>query len=137
TITVTSGVPLTVTGNASNPTIQSTGSGTATAPALRLIGDPGSLSTDFFLTIDALGNVRQSSATQLFGSLPFGNFIVNGGQPGPLTIGTTNATTMSFITNNAQRILMDQNGQVIINQPTSGIALTVTGFNGNPAIVAS
>src|SRR5260221_2011793 len=38
---------------------------------------------------------------------------------------------MSFITNTAQRILIDQNGAVTINTPTAGVGLTIAGGGEN------
>lgn len=119
-ITVTSGVPLTVNGNASNPAIVANGNGTTTAPALKLVNNPTSLSTDFLLTIDGFGVVKQGTSLS-----PVGNFIINGGQPGPLTIGTTNATSMNFITSNVTRIALDQLGDIVITGTT---AINTTGF---------
>ena len=96
-------------------TISGTGFGGVTP--LQLVTPPASNPSDFLLTIDNSGNVRQSSATQLFGSLSFsgasgasGSFVINGGQAGPVTIGTTNTTTLAFITNNVNRLTIDQTG---------------------------
>jgi len=139
TLAATSGIPFSVTGNVSNPTIVSTGNSTTTAPALKLIGNPTGLVSDFFLTIDTNGIVKQTSASIQSG------VIINGGQPGPLTIGTTNATTMSFITNNAQRIGIDgttgvvtvANGETIsaggltVSAGGASIAGGVTATSGN------
>lgn len=122
TMISTGGIPLTVTGNATNTAIRAIGNSTTVAPALRLTNNPAGSPTDFLLTIDALGNVTKQ------GSAPFGNHIINGGQPGPLTIGTTNNTTMSFITNDLQRILINQNGGVTIQTPAGGEqGLTIAG----------
>ena len=92
---------LTVNGvSLTSPAILAIGNGTTAAPALRLLNNNVS-STNFILTIDASGNVKQSS------SVP----IVNGGQqPGPLVIGTLDGTPLTFITNNITRLQIDQTG---------------------------
>ena len=56
-----------------------------------------------------------------------GNAIINGGQPGPLTIGTNNATSLTFITNNVPNLSVNAAGNVTIAQPISGNTLTVNG----------
>jgi len=134
-ITVTSGVPLTVNGNASNPAILAVGNSTTTGPALKLTNNPTSLTTDFLLTIDGFGVVKQGTSLS-----PVGNFIINGGQPGPLTIGTTNATSMNFITSNVTRIALDQLGDIVItgttNINTTGTGATTIG-NGASTITTN
>jgi hypothetical protein len=124
----TSGAALAVTGNAGASAIVATGNGTTAAPALTLIGNPASTPTDFLLTIDAGGVVRESTITTT-------NFIVNGCQPGPLTIGTSDATSLTFATNGCTpRMTIDADGAVVILMPTAGEALTV---NGNIVVPAA
>jgi hypothetical protein len=110
----TAGAALSVTGNAGASAIIATGNGTTAAPALTLIGNPVAAPTDAFLTIDASGIVRQST----------GSFI-GGCQAGPLTIGTTDTSSLTFATNGCTpRIVIDE---VVIQMPTAGEALTVFG----------
>lgn len=126
TIASTVGIPLQVMGNAANPTVQITGSGTLVAPALQLFGNPAAFAGNQVLQIDAgTGTVTQGSAA---GS----GFIVNNCQPGPLTIGTTNGTSLSLNTGSAgvcnQRILIDANGGITIQTPAGGeTGLTIVG----------
>jgi|GEM_PF-4931297 len=144
----TSGDALMVTGNTGSPAIVATGHGTTTAPALQLLNNPAASATDFFLTINAAGDVTESTLTT-------SNFIANGCQTGPITIGTANASSVTVATNGCTpRVTIDQNGAVsiatpsagtgltvngggvVIDAPTSGDALMVTGNTGSPAIVA-
>src|SRR5579872_6918798 len=142
------GDALAVTGNTGSPAIVATGHGTTTAPALQLLNNPAASATDFFLTINAAGDVTESTLTT-------SNFIANGCQTGPITIGTANASSVTVATNGCTpRVTIDQNGAVsiatpsagtgltvngggvVIDAPTSGDALMVTGNTGSPAIVA-
>ena len=61
-------IGLNVTGVAGNAALVSTGFSTTMAPALRLINNPPSSPTDFLLTIDTLGNVKQGTASSAFGN---------------------------------------------------------------------
>src|SRR5579872_3947832 len=145
----TSGDALAVTGNTGSPAIVATGNSTTTAPALQLINNPAASATDFFLTINAAGDVTESTLTT-------SNFIANGCQSGPITIGTANASSVILATNGCTpRLTIDQNGAVaiasptvgtgltvngggvVVAAPTSGDALMVTGNTGSPAIVAT
>ena len=93
---------LTVNGNTSAPAVQVIGNGAE--PTLRLIGNPPSSNSEPLLGLDNLGNVGP------FDSLTPSNIIINGGQSGPVTIGTTDSTSLSFITNNATRLTFDTVG---------------------------
>jgi hypothetical protein len=56
------------------------------------------------------------------------DIIHNGCQPGPLRIGTLNATSFILATNGcSDRIVIDENGAVVVEMPTAGEALTVNG----------
>src|SRR5262249_39294750 len=56
------------------------------------------------------------------------NALINGCQPGPITIGTSDATSLTLATNGCSaRIVIDPNGAVLVNMPTAGEALTVNG----------
>ena len=57
--TPTSGIGLTVTGNATAPAIFISGNGTTIAPALRLLNNPASLANDAFITIGNSGSIAQ------------------------------------------------------------------------------
>src|SRR5207247_744709 len=89
-MSATSGVVLTVTGNTTNPSTVLVGNSSTTAPALKLINNPAGTNTDFFLTIDSSGVVKQTASTIQSG------FIIYGGQPGPLTIATTNNSSLTL-----------------------------------------
>lgn len=116
-----SGVALSATGNTGAGAIVATGNGTTIAPALTLIGNPSSLVTDDFLTIDTAGVVRQSSLSP-------DNIIANNCQPGPITIGTSDATSLTLATNVCTpRLTTDSAGAIVILTPTTGEALTVNG----------
>ena len=109
-----SGVALSVTGNTGASAITATGNSTTTAPALTLIGNPAAVLSDSFLTIDAFGVVKEAA---LSGT----NLVSNGCQTGPITIGTSDASSLTFATNSCtSRLSIDANGAVSINQPTSG-----------------
>jgi len=124
----TSGAALTVTGNAGASAIIATGTGTAAAPALTLIGNPAANPTDFLLTIDTAGVVRTST-------IAVDSFIYSGCEPGPLTIGTSDATSFTLATNACtSRVVIDSNGAVTVIMPTAGEALTV---NGNMVLPAA
>lgn len=102
----------------------------------------GSAFGDEFLVINpANGQVRLDVGGDLPGA------IVNGGQPGPLTIGTTNATGLSLVTSgsNTSRLAISQTGGVNIAMPsnTAEVGLTITGTTagalrliGNPATIS-
>ena len=64
----------------------------AASTPLRMTGVPAAASNNFILAMDDSGNVTQTAITDT----TLGNVIVNGGQSGPLTIGTTNATSLAF-----------------------------------------
>lgn len=116
-----SGIALSVTGNAGASALTATGDGTTIAPALTLINNPASLPADDLLTIDSSGIVRQSS-------LAASGFIVNDCQAGPLSIGTSDATSLTLATNGCTpRLTIDSDGAVVILTPTTGEALTVNG----------
>ena len=124
----TSGIGLTVTGNTGASAIKSIGHGTTTAPALTLIDNPPASASDFVLTINAAGVVTESTVT-VTGS------IMNGCQPGPLNIGTSDATSLNLSTNGCvTRLSIDANGATNIAAPTSEVGLTVTGNAGASAI---
>ena len=110
----------TMTGNTSAPTLVLTGNGSTTAPALRMLGVPAAATSNFILAIDGSGNVTQTSFAN-------GSFVVNGGQTGPLTVGTTNATSLNFITNNSPALLINNTGAVTVNSGlTVGNGETIT-----------
>lgn len=102
----------------------------------------GSAFGDEFLVINPVnGQVRLDVGGDLPGA------IVNGGQPGPLTIGTTNTTGLSLVTSgsNTSRLSISQTGGVNIAMPsnTAEVGLTITGTTagalrliGNPATVS-
>ena len=101
----TSAVSVGIGTNTPSAKLTVVGTGVGGVTPLRLITPPTSLSTDSLVTIDGSGNIRQSTATGTFG-----NVIFNGGQAGPLTIGTTNVATLAFITNSVNRLTIDQTG---------------------------
>lgn len=104
----TSGVVLTVTGNSAQPSTVLVGSSSTTAPALKLVNNPTAAITDFNLTINSSGAIKQSASSIQ------SQFILNGGQTGPLTIGTTDATSLNFETNGTKRLAIDANGDATI-----------------------
>jgi len=128
-----SGVALSVTGNTGASAITTTGNSTTTAPALTLVNNPASASTDFLLTIDNATGVVKQAATSI------GTFIVSGCQTGPLSIGTSDATTLTLATNGCSnsRLSINSNGATTIAAPSLGAALSVTGNSGASAITAT
>lgn len=85
------GVVLTVTGNITSSAAILVGNGTTAAPALKLIGNPAAYSGNLVLQIDPLTNiVTQGAITTATSS---SNAVINGGQPGPITIAATGATS--------------------------------------------
>jgi YVTN family beta-propeller protein len=48
------------------------------------------------------------------GFAPAGNYIINGGQNGPLTIGTSNNTAMDFITSGGIRLTVANDGKITV-----------------------
>lgn len=119
------GVSVSVDGGVTqNVTVNNAGGVVIAAPAsgspLQLSGLPAGAVTDKFLTIDGSGNVTQSA-----GSL--GTALVNGGQPGPVMVGTTDNTQTNLITNSSTRLNIDSAGAVTINTPDAGTGLTVDG----------
>lgn len=119
-----SGSALTATANVSAPTVQITGNSTTTAPALRLLNNPASVATDFSLTIDASGNVKQSAGTA--GSVA-SSFVTDSGTATPSSniiniLGGTNIGTTGA--GNTVTINLDNN---VTLTPTTGTALTING----------
>ncbi len=105
------GGDLTVNGN---ETIQGT---------LTLLDTPPASVGDFLLTINNDGVVTRSTTF-----IPGGGFIINGCQPGPLTIGTSDSTTLTFVTECTDRMSINANGAVTIQTPEAGeIGLTIVG----------
>lgn len=96
------GTVLTLTGNASNPALVVVGNSSTTAPALRLLNNPPSDGGDNLLMIDTSGVIK-TSTTQ--------NVIYNGGQQGPLTVGSTTSST-NFITNNTTALTINNSQNV-------------------------
>lgn len=101
-----SGAAASLTASAAAPALLLTGQGSTTAPALRMLGVPTGAKTDSVLTIDTSGNTRELASS---------NFIFNGGQLGPLTIGTTNATSFAIETNSVARLLIDGSTGSVLN----------------------
>jgi hypothetical protein len=89
---------------------------------LTLLNTPLGSPDDLLLTINSAGLVTESS-------LPIsGGFIINGCQPGPLTIGTSDSTTLTFVTECTDRMSINANGAVTIQTPEAGeIGLTIVG----------
>lgn len=56
---------------------------------------------------------------------------------GQMNVGTTNATAVSLASNGSIRVLVTSAGNVTINPPSSGTALTVNQFSSTPGIVNS
>ena len=104
--------------SAAAPALLLAGQSTTTAPALRMTGVPAAASNNFILAIDNSGNVTQTAITDN----TLGNFIVNGGQTGPLTIGTTNQTIMTFETNSTAAMTINSSGQIGIGTEPTGLA---------------
>ena len=115
------GNALNVTGNAGSTAVIIADPGTA--GALALIGTQPSLGTGLILSIDPItGVVRQGPGT-------VAGEIINGCQEGPLTIGTTNATSLTLATNGCtSRLSIDPNGGVTIATPAAAeVGLTIDG----------
>ena len=123
-----SGSALTVTGNSG--TAAATFAGAGTAGALTLTNVPASLSTDYLLTVDPVTGIVREGPGGIAG------LIVNGCQPGPLIIGTNNATSLAFGTGACTaRLTIDDNGGVTIAAPTAATepALKSTGYSTTTA----
>ena len=115
------GNALSVTGNAVSTAVVITDPGTA--GALALIGNQPSQAGDLILSIDPItGVVRQGPGAAT-------DAILNGCQEGPLTIGTTNATSLTLATNGCtSRLSIDANGGVSIATPAAAeVGLTIDG----------
>lgn len=96
------GTVLTLTGNASNPALVVVGNSSTTAPALRLLNNPPSDGGDNLLMIDTSGVIKTSTTQSV---------IYNGGQRGPLTVGSTNNSS-NFITNNATALTINNSQNI-------------------------
>jgi hypothetical protein len=121
----TSGIGLQVTGS-QNGTAAVVINGTNFNPPLQLNTPNAALLSDSALTIDTNGNVNKLS-----GDLP-SNFVLNGGQTGGVNLGTNDANTLQLSTKGVlltPRLTIDSAGQVTVNAPDSGVALTVNGNN--------
>src|SRR5579872_3702086 len=74
------------------------------------------------------GNACVNGNLTVNGTIINPNVVTTSCQPGPLVIGTNNATSLTLATNTCtNRVNIDPNGAVTISMPSAGEALTVNG----------
>ena len=65
------------------------------------------------------------------------DYVVKNGENGALTIGTNDSNSVTLETNNTSRFTVGGAGNVTVNAPASGVALSVAPFAGSDAITAT
>ena len=101
------------------------------------VSDNSAASTTVLWTSDKINTFAGNYYTKTEIGNMKANYVLKNGENGALTLGTNDANSVTLETNNAARVTIGGAGNVTVNAPTSGVALSVAPFTGSDAITAT
>ncbi len=132
----TAGTTLTVTGVGGGTTLLASGAGTGSGPMLHLLQNTTSTGYTSLRLYNDIGTSARALEIDYSGSGYVGSLIASGPAGESASISTTGAFPLVIGAGNTARMVIGSSGNIVINAPASGIALTVGG-SGTSAFVTN
>lgn len=101
------------------------------------VNDSSAASTTVLWTSDKINNFAGNYYTKTQIDAIKADYVVKNGENGALTIGTNDSNSVTLETNNTSRFTVGGAGNVTVNAPASGVALSIAPFAGSDAITAT